>query len=162
MGTVVPGEGPPNATVMLIGQNPGREEARQGRPFIGRSGKYLDRVLAENGIDRKELYITSVVKETTPGNRAPTTAEIERWLPHLVDEIKWIRPRIIVLMGKVASNVPRLEDIEYIETCHPAAAMRFPKMRREFEQAIAELREFLAQPKNKTGEEPLKGSSPAR
>lgn len=69
MGTIVPAEGPQNAEVMLIGQNPGSEEARQRRPFVGRSGKYLDTVLAKNSINRSRLYITSVVKETTPGKQ---------------------------------------------------------------------------------------------
>jgi uracil-DNA glycosylase family 4 len=88
MGTIVPGEGPRNAKIMLIGQNPGREEARLGRPFVGRSGKYLDTVLIKNGIDRRQLYITAVVKETTPKNRKPTVQEISHWMPRLLEEIK--------------------------------------------------------------------------
>jgi uracil-DNA glycosylase len=97
-------------------------------------------VLREKGIDRDELYLTSVVKEPTPGNRKPTSAEIKRWMPHLVGEIDEIHPEIVVLMGKVAWKTPRLKDIEYIETYHPAAAMRFPKVRRRFEEDIETLR----------------------
>jgi len=139
-GTVVPSEGPGNATIMLVGQNPGAEEAKQKRPFVGRSGRYLDDVLQLNGIDRKRLYITSVVKETTPGNRPPTTEEIERWMPRLVEEIRSVKPETIVLMGKTAHRTPRLDNIRYIETCHPAAAMRFPKQKRQFEEAFRQLR----------------------
>ena len=133
MATIVSWEGPENAKVMLIGQNPGSEEARQGRPFVGRSGKYLDTVLAKNGIDRGRLYITSVVKETTQANRIPTAREIGYWMPNLLQEIRRIKPKIVVLMGKVAWETPRLDGIEYIETCHPAAALRFPKPRERFE-----------------------------
>jgi uracil-DNA glycosylase family 4 len=133
VGKTVFGEGPRDAAIMLVGQNPGGEEARQGRPFVGRSGKYLDAVLKKNGIDRSQLYITSVVKETTPGNRKPNKLEIERWMPYLLQEIKQIGPEIVVLMGEVAWKVPRQDSIEYIETYHPAAAMRFPKVREKFE-----------------------------
>lgn len=130
------GEGPENADIMLVGQNPGEEEVKQKRPFVGRSGQYLNEVLQQNGIDRRKLYLTGVVKEPTPGNRKPTADEISRWMPSLVAEIKHIRPKIIVLMGHVAWQTPRFEGIEYIETYHPAAAMRFPKARKKFESDI--------------------------
>jgi uracil-DNA glycosylase len=133
MSTVVAGEGPQNAEVMLIGQNPGREEAKQGRPFVGRSGKYLDTVLSKNNLDRSKLYITSVVKETTPRNRQPTAEEIEYWMPYLLQEIGQVKPKIIVLMGTVAWKTPRLDGVEYVETYHPAAAMRFPGARERFQ-----------------------------
>lgn len=132
-------EGPKNARVMLVGQNPGQEEAKLNRPFVGRSGKYLNKVLGEKGIDRSALYLTSVVKETTPGNRKPTAGEIRRWMPELEREIREIDPEIVVLMGKVAWEAPRQEGIEYIETYHPAAAMRFPKPRRRFEKDMETL-----------------------
>lgn len=127
------GEGPEDAEIMLVGQNPGKEEVKQGRPFVGRSGQYLNEVLNKNDIDRSKLYLTGVVKEPTPGNRKPTADEIRRWMPSLVSEIKHIKPKIIVLMGRVAWRTPRFEGIEYIETYHPAAAMRFPKARKKFE-----------------------------
>jgi uracil-DNA glycosylase family 4 len=139
MGTVVTGEGPRNAEIMLIGQNPGHEEAKQGRPFVGKSGKYLDTVLRKNNIDRSKLYITSVVKETTPGNRRPTAQEIRHWMPYLLEEIRQVKPKIVVLMGKIAWKTPRLKAIEYIETYHPAAAMRFPRTRDKFENDFEKL-----------------------
>lgn len=133
-------EGPRHARVMLVGQNPGREEVRQHRPFVGRSGKYLNQVLRKKGIDRDTLYLTCVVKAPTPGNRKPTADEIRHWMPHLVREIKKVAPEIVVLMGRVAWKAPRFEDIQYIETYHPAAAMRFPEVRRRFERDMEALR----------------------
>jgi len=127
------GEGPEDADIVLVGQNPGKEEVKQGRPFVGRSGQYLNEVLHKNGIDRRKLYLTGVVKEPTPGNRKPKADEIKRWMPSLVSEIKRIEPEIIVLMGRVAWRAPRFQGIESIETYHPAAAMRFPKARKRFE-----------------------------
>lgn len=143
MSEIVLGEGPRNALIMLIGQNPGNEEVKIGRPFVGRSGKYLDGVLRKNGLIRSQIYITSVVKEGTPGNRRPTPQEIKRWLPHLIGEIKEIRPKIVALMGAVAWQIPRFEGIKYIETYHPAAAMRFPEMRKKFEADIRELKSLV-------------------
>ncbi len=132
-GRVILGEGPSDAKVMLIGQNPGAEEEKQGRPFVGRSGKYLDKVLKKNDINRGTLFITSVVKCKTPENRKPTRKEIADCLSILIKQIKSIKPKLIVLMGEVAWQTPRLEGIEYIETYHPAAAMRFSKVREKFE-----------------------------
>jgi len=135
----VEGEGPLDAEVMLIGQNPGKEENKTGRPFVGRAGKYLGKVLKKNKIKRKDIYITSVVKCRTPHNRKPTQKEIETSVPYLVEQIKKIDPKIIVLMGKVAWEIPRVGKREYIETYHPAAAMRFPKIREKFEADFKEL-----------------------
>jgi len=135
----VAGGGPSNPKIMLIGQNPGSEEAKQGRPFVGKSGRYLNTVLRKNNIDRRKLYITSVVKETTPGNRKPTAAETQYWIPYLLEEIKQVKPQVVVLMGEIAWKTPRLENIEYIETYHPAAAMRFPAVRKKFENDFEKL-----------------------
>jgi len=140
---IVLGEGPSNARIMFIGQNPGKEEARLGRPFVGRSGKYLNDVLARHNIDRRKLYITSVVKQPTPKNRKPTAQEINYWMPYLIWEIERIKPKIIFLMGEVAWKTPRFEGIRYIETYHPAAAMRFPRARERFEKDIKKLNESV-------------------
>ncbi len=83
----VEGEGPLNAEIMLIGQNPGKEEDRTGRPFVGRAGQYLDRVLENSGMKRDDIYLTSIVKCRTPGNRKPTKKEIEISIPYLVEQI---------------------------------------------------------------------------
>jgi len=139
----VPGEGPVKAKAILIGQNPGREEDATGRPFVGRSGKFLDAILKKNGVDRKKLFITSVVKHKTSKNRKPNSEEIKACMPWLTKQIAIIKPKVIVLMGNVAKQVERRKGITYIETCHPAAAMRFPKMRIKFERDIKKLRKLL-------------------
>ncbi|MCW4029550.1 MAG: uracil-DNA glycosylase [Candidatus Bathyarchaeota archaeon] len=141
----VPGEGPLNAQVMVIGQNPGAEEDEQGRPFVGRAGKYLTKTLAEYGINRQDLYITNIVKHTSPQNRKPYPDEVEACLPYLTQQIQTIKPKIIVLLGASAKETPRVEGIEYFEIVHPSAAMRFTKMREKFRGQIAELAGRLKQ-----------------
>ncbi len=135
----VPGEGPPDAKVMVVGQNPGAEEDESGRPFVGRAGKYLTKTLAEFGIKREDLYITNIVKHTSPQNRKPYPDEVEACLPYLMTQISMIKPKIIVLLGASAKETPRVEGIDYFEVIHPSAAMRFTKMRERFRLQIAEL-----------------------
>jgi uracil-DNA glycosylase len=139
----VPGEGPENAAVMLIGQNPGEEEDKVGRPFVGRAGKFLNEVLAENGIKRQELFVTNIVKHKTPNNRKPLTDEIEPCVPYLVAQIREIQPKLVVLMGEVAWRTPRKEGVTYFETYHPAAAMRFPRAREKFKRDFAKIKTFI-------------------
>ena len=139
----VPGEGSVVAKVMLVGQNPGAEEDKTGRPFVGRSGKFLNKVLAENGIDRRNLFVTNIVKHATPNNRKPLPDEIAACLPYLECQIYSMKPEIVVLMGAVAWQTPRMEGVEYVETVHPSAAMRFAKMRKRFEEDFAQLRNRL-------------------
>jgi DNA polymerase len=139
----VPGEGSLHAKVMLVGQNPGEEEDKAGRPFVGRAGKFLNAVLNKNGINREDLFITNVVKHKTPKNRTPEPDEVAACLPYLTCQISEIKPEIIVLMGAVARQVPRDERVAYVETYHPSAAMRFPKMRKKFGEDFKALKERL-------------------
>ena len=133
---VVPGEGPSNAKVMLVGQNPGIEEDRTGKPFVGRSGKFLNAVLNKIGVEREELFVTNIVKHMTPKNRKPLPDETAACVPYLVAQVSEIKPRIVVLMGAVACQAPRSQGVAYVETYHPSAAMRFPKMRKKFEEDL--------------------------
>jgi uracil-DNA glycosylase len=135
----VPGEGPQDAIIMIVGQNPGAEEDESGRPFVGRAGKYLTKTLAEYGIKREDIYITNIVKHTSPKNRKPYPDEVEACLPYLMTQISIIKPKIIVLLGTSARGTPRIEGIEYVEVIHPSAAMRFTKMREKFRLQIADL-----------------------
>jgi uracil-DNA glycosylase len=135
----VPGEGPLNATVMFVGQNPGADEDESGRPFVGRAGKYLTKTLAEYGVKREDVYITNIVKHTSPKNRAPYPDEVVACLPYLLKQIYIIKPKIIVLLGASAKGTPRVAGIEYVEVVHPSAAMRFTKMREKFRSQICEL-----------------------
>ena len=139
----VPGEGPDTIRVMLVGQNPGVEEDKAGRPFVGRSGKFLNAVLAKNGIDREELFVTNIVKHVTPKNRNPLPDEISACVPYLISQVRMLKPKIVVLMGAVAWQAPRVKGVEYIETVHPSAAMRFTKMRKRFEEDFATLKKRL-------------------
>jgi len=129
---------------MLVGQNPGAEEDETGRPFVGRAGKYLTKVLAENGIKREDVFITNIVKHVSPKNRKPYPDEVATCLPYLNMQINIIKPRIIVLLGASAKDAPRLEGIEYLEVIHPSAAMRFTKMNDKFRNQIAELSKLAA------------------
>ena len=140
----MPGEGPANAKVMLVGQNPGAEEDETGRPFVGRAGKFLTKVLADNGIKREDVFITNIVKHTSPQNRKPFTDEVAACLPYLKIQISVIKPKMIVLLGASAKDTPRLEGIEYVEVIHPSAAMRFNNMGNKFREQIAELAKRMA------------------
>ncbi len=135
----MPGEGPVNAKIMLIGQGPGREEDKQGRPFVGRAGLFLNKLLAKNDINRDKVFITSCVKCHTPKNRLPKMDELEACRPYILKQINLINPMLIVLMGRIAHQLADyIKDRKIIKTPHPAAGMRFPKQKaaiiREFEK----------------------------
>jgi uracil-DNA glycosylase len=139
----VPGEGPLNAKVMFVGQNPGADEDEVGRPFVGRAGKYLTKTLIEFGIKREEIFITNIVKHVSPQNRKPYDDEVRACLPYLITQIRIIKPQIIVLLGASAKETPRMDGIECIQIIHPSAAMRFTKMREKFRVQIADLAKRL-------------------
>jgi len=98
------GEGNPDARLMLVGEAPGEEEDRAGRPFVGRAGQLLDRVLASVGLDRDDIYITNMVKFRPPGNRNPRPEEIAASEPVLLEQIRLIRPQIIATLGNVPTQ----------------------------------------------------------
>jgi len=139
----VPGEGPANAKVMLVGQNPGAEEDKAGKPFVGRAGKFLNKVLAANGIDREQVFVTNIIKHVTPQNRVRLPDEVDICVPYLTAQIDLIQPKIVVLMGKVAWQTPRREGVLFIETVHPSAAMRFTKTGSRFFDDFAGLSKRL-------------------
>ena len=97
---VVPGEGSPDAKILFIGEAPGEKEAQTGRPFVGRAGKDLDALLERNGLMRQEVFITNIVKDRPPANRAPSRVEIKLYTPFLVRQIEIIQPRIIATLGR--------------------------------------------------------------
>jgi DNA polymerase len=139
----VKGEGPVNAKVMVIGQAPGENEDKMLRPFVGRSGKLLDQMLKEAGLRREEIYITSTVQFFPPKNRAPTKEEIEMCKPFLAKQVSIIKPKYIITLGNVASKtVAGIENVDknhgiaikkdgitYLITYHPAAALRFKRIK---------------------------------
>jgi len=100
----VVGEGDPDADILFIGEAPGAQEARAGRPFVGRAGKVLNRLLESVGLERSEVYITNVVKDRPPGNRDPTAEEIRVYAPFLRRQIEIIRPRVTAALGRFAMD----------------------------------------------------------
>ena len=97
-------DGNPEARLMLIGEAPGAEEDRQGKPFVGASGKLLDKMLATIGLDRTSVYITNVIYWRPPGNRSPTQAEIAACQPFLERQIALLKPDLIVFVGGIAAR----------------------------------------------------------
>ena len=139
---LVPGEGPLDASVMIIGQAPGRSEDKLLRPFIGRSGRLLDNILSRSSIDRDKAYITSAVQFFPPDNRIPTEEEIKLCYPFLQGQLKIIRPKFIITLGRIPLGVffpegrlallhgKSISSSEYtlLVSYHPAAALRFKKV----------------------------------
>ena len=98
------GEGDPDANLMIVGEAPGEDEDAQGRPFVGRSGQLLDRILDSVGIHRDDIYVTNIVKYRPPGNRNPTQPESAASEPLLLEQIKLIRPQVIATLGNVPTQ----------------------------------------------------------
>ena len=134
----VPGVGPLSADVMLVGEAPGGQEVEEGEPFVGQAGEQLDRALESIGHDRRDLYITNLVKVRPPENRDPHVAEIEAWWPVLEAEIERVDPTVIVPLGSFATaeildtdeTITDLHGREFeregrivVPSFHPAAAL---------------------------------------
>jgi len=98
------GEGDHYTSIMFIGEAPGKNEARTGRPFCGAAGKVLDKLLASAGIERKSVYITNIVKDRPPGNRDPLPEEIECYAPFLDRQIEIIQPEVIATLGRFSMD----------------------------------------------------------
>ncbi|MCC6639087.1 uracil-DNA glycosylase [Candidatus Falkowbacteria bacterium] len=96
------GEGDINARIMIVGEAPGKNEAECGKPFCGKSGKILDDVLSQAGLDRSNIYITNVVKDRPPQNRDPRPDEIELYAPLLDRQIEIIQPKIVITLGRIS------------------------------------------------------------
>jgi len=97
-------DGNPNSKIMIIGEGPGANEDKEGKPFVGRAGKLLDKMLTAIKLNRKNVYISNVVNFRPPMNRKPTEEEIERYLPYLNRHIELIKPKILFLLGSTALN----------------------------------------------------------
>ena len=98
------GEGDPDADLMIVGEAPGEDEDLSGRPFVGRAGQLLDKVLASVEIEREEVYVTNLVKHRPPGNRNPRPEEIAARAPLLLEQIRLVRPQVIVPLGNVPTQ----------------------------------------------------------
>jgi len=135
------GDGDPDADLMLIGEAPGEEEDLSGRPFVGRAGQLLDRVLASVDIDRADVYVTNMVKFRPPGNRNPRPEEIAASVPLLLEQIRLVRPQVIATLGNVPTQwflgsregITRLRGrwadwhgVRLLPLYHPAYLLRNP------------------------------------
>lgn len=164
---VVPGEGNPHARIVLVGEAPGEQEDREGRPFVGRSGQLLDRILGEAELPREEVWITNAVKcrpvlfeGDRMRNRPPKVSEVRAWSACLKSELSVIGPQVLVGLGAVAGRALLGADFkltqergrwrrdvmlgtETLVTWHPAYLLRQTgeAYERRLEEAIADMRE---------------------
>ncbi len=151
----VPGEGPADASIMMIGEAPGAAEDLAGRPFVGRAGAILNRALGLAGLNRGEIFITNIVKCRPPGNRQPSGEEIRACMPYLRKQIEIIGPSAVCLLGNVPAKAVlgmqgvtslrgRIFDDLYLITFHPAAVLRNKDRMELFVSDLAKLREMLS------------------
>ena len=157
-------DGNPAAPVMIIGEAPGADEDRIGRPFVGRAGQLLDRMLAAIGLDRSGVLITNVIYWRPPGNRTPTAAEIASCLPFVFRLIALVHPKVLVLSGGTAAGallaqsqgitrlrgrwfdlaVPGLDQpVPTLPVFHPSFLLRAPERKREAWRDLLSLRARL-------------------
>ncbi|WP_460001790.1 uracil-DNA glycosylase [Paradesulfitobacterium aromaticivorans] len=142
---VVFGEGNIDSPVMFVGEGPGQTEDELGRPFVGKAGQLLDKILLAAELPRETVYITNIVKCRPPGNRTPNTQEMQACLPWLRQQFAVMRPRFMVLLGLAASHgilEPNLKmgqshgqwfergNVLIMPTYHPAAILRNPALRK--------------------------------
>ena len=157
---VVPGEGSPGARLMFIGEGPGQEEDRQGRPFVGRSGELLTRMIHAIGLERSEVYICNIVKCRPPQNRNPEPDEATACLGYLRAQVALVRPRVVVLLGKVACQYTikdqvfitrdhgkwyEQKGVWFMPTFHPSALLRDPAKKRDAWEDFQKIRDKLAE-----------------
>jgi uracil-DNA glycosylase family 4 len=153
-------DGNPQARIMLIGEAPGAEEDKQGKPFVGRSGQLLDRMLAAIGLDRTSVYIVNTVPWRPPGNRTPTPEEMELCLPFLNRQVELVAPRLVLTLGgpamqtvfKTSNGIIKMRGkwqdviigthaVPALPTLHPAYLLRNPPAK---QQAWRDLLSFKA------------------
>lgn len=157
-------DGNPNATVMLVGEAPGRDEDAQGLPFVGRSGQLLDKMLAAIGLDRSTVYIGNVIYWRPPGNRTPSTEERAMCEPFIRRQIQLVRPKVMMTLGgsalstlfEVGQGIMRTRGqvLDYVDgdltiptvpTLHPAALLRNPLNKRLAWQDLLALQALMEQ-----------------
>lgn len=139
------GTGDPEADLMIIGEAPGADEDRQGEPFVGRAGMLLNKILEAVHFERKDVYITNILKSRPPGNRDPLPEEVEGHLPILYKQIALVKPKMILCVGKTAGNnllgrssslgalrgkFHDFHGLPVVVTYHPAALLRNPQWKR--------------------------------
>lgn len=165
----VPGEGPENAEIMFIGEAPGFHEDRQGRPFVGAAGKFLEELLASIGLTREDVYICNVIKCRPPSNRDPQPDEMAACKPFLDKQIELVRPKLIVTLGRfsmaryfpnakitrVHGQPKRIGNRIYYPMFHPAAALHQPKWRSVVKEDMLKIPQILEEAVQLGEAEPL-------
>ena len=156
--TIVFGEGNPHAALVFVGEGPGADEDEQGRPFVGRAGKLLNRMIQSIDMKREEVYICNIVKCRPPGNRTPEKDEIETCSPFLFRQLESIRPRLICCLGAPAvktvlgikEGITRIHGQFYdyasgkaLATVHPAYVLRNPREEKILREDFEKMRGFL-------------------
>lgn len=155
---IVFGEGNPQAKIVFIGEGPGADEDATGRPFVGRAGQLLDKIIQAIGLKREEVYITNVVKCRPPGNRTPERDEVATCEQFLFRQLALIRPHVIVALGSPAfqcilrtkETITRARGewrdwngIKVMPTFHPAYLLRSPDKKREAWDDMKKVRDYL-------------------
>jgi len=155
---IVFGEGNPKADLVFVGEGPGADEDATGRPFVGRAGQLLDRMIEAIGLKREDVYIANVVLCRPPGNREPEADEVTTCEPFLYRQIAVIKPGLVVAMGAVAAKTllrtkapisklrGRFFDFrgtQLLPTFHPAYLLRSPNMKKEAWEDLKKVRDFL-------------------
>lgn len=155
---VVFGEGREDADVMVVGEAPGQDEDRSGRPFVGRAGRLLDLALMSAGFPREDVYICNVLKCRPPQNRNPQPDEVSACSPYLLRQVELVRPRVIlafgafaaqtllgtdVSIGKLRGRVHAYQGVPLVPTYHPAACLRHPAWVRSVWEDLQRAREVL-------------------
>ena len=156
--TIVFGEGNEKATLMFIGEGPGYDEDVQGRPFVGKAGQLLTKIIESINLSREEVYIANIVKCRPPQNRNPEPDEIQSCNPFLMKQIRVIQPKIICALGTFAAQTLLktdtkisqlrgklfdLEGITVIPTYHPAFLLRNPERKREVWEDMKKIAELI-------------------
>ncbi len=151
------GEGSLVADIFFIGEAPGAKEEELLRPFVGRSGQLLTKMLESINLKREDVYISNIVKRRPPENRDPTASEIKSYLPYLKKQIEIIKPRLIITLGRLAFNcflpekkisqeqgkIFNINGQKLMPILHPAAALRGNKNMNDFKQSFQALKKFL-------------------
>lgn len=156
--TIVFGEGNPQAKLVFVGEGPGAEEDASGRPFVGRAGQLLDKIIVAIGLKREDVYIANIVKCRPPGNRTPERDEVDTCEPFLLRQLALIRPEVIVALGspafqcllrtrepitKARGEWRDWNGIKVMPTFHPAFLLRSPDKKREVWEDMKKVRDYL-------------------
>jgi len=160
--TIVFGEGNPRADVVFIGEGPGADEDEQGRPFVGRAGQLLNRMIQAVGMKREDVYICNVVKCRPPGNRTPEKDEVETCSPFLFRQVEAIHPRLVCCLGapamqtvlglkegvmKIRGRFFDYGSAKAVVTVHPAYVLRNPREEKILREDFEKIRDFLQTPR---------------